>query len=59
MVSTQTFNSHWDYDASHVIIKSAVLEAVLAANIATGLTFEFYPRVYANTVNFTINVVQP
>jgi endoglucanase len=52
----QTYQSHWDFDANHVIVKSSVLKAVLAANIATGLTFEFYPRVHANSVNFTISV---
>jgi hypothetical protein len=36
-----------------------VLKAVLDANVATALTFEFYPRVHVNTVNFTVNVVQP
>ena len=50
----QTYQSHWDYDSSHVVVKSSILQAVLAANFATGLTFEFYPRVHANTVNFTI-----
>lgn len=55
----QTYQSHWDFDANHVIVKSSVLKAVLAADIATGLTFEFYPRVQGNSVNFTINVVAP
>lgn len=53
-MSTQTYQSHWDFDSSHVIVKSSVLQAVLAAKFATGLTFEFFPRVHANTVNFTI-----
>ena len=54
---TQTYQSHWDFNASHVTVKSAVLQAVLAANFATGLTFEFFPRTHANTVNFTIGPV--
>ncbi|KAH7116763.1 glycoside hydrolase superfamily [Dendryphion nanum] len=48
------YQSHWDFDSKGVIVKSSVLQKVLEANFATGLTFEFFPRVHANTVNFTI-----
>ncbi|KAF2873031.1 glycoside hydrolase superfamily [Massariosphaeria phaeospora] len=54
-----TYQSHWDFNASHVMVKSSVLQAVLAAHGAAVLTFEFYPRMRANSVNFTLDVERP
>jgi hypothetical protein len=53
----QTYNSHFDFNDTHVLIRPSVLQTVRQAGIAAALTFEFYPRVErANAVNFTVNV---
>ncbi|ORY19903.1 endoglucanase D precursor [Clohesyomyces aquaticus] len=51
-----TYNNHWDWDAGHVILKAAVLDAVRAAGKTTTFLIDFYPRVPGNSVNFTLTV---
>ncbi|KAF2656724.1 glycoside hydrolase family 5 protein [Lophiostoma macrostomum CBS 122681] len=51
-----TYNNHWDWDADHVILKSAVLDAVRSAGRSTTFGIEFYPRSLGNVVNYTVTV---
>lgn len=39
-----------------MVLKAKALQAVLAANVSTVFTFEFYPRVPDNVVNYTVAV---
>ncbi|KAF2116897.1 glycoside hydrolase superfamily [Lophiotrema nucula] len=54
-----TYQSHWDFDSGGITVKSVVLQAVLQANQTSALTFEFFPRVHRNGVNFTIGLRDP
>lgn len=51
-----TYSGQWDWDDSHVILKSAVLDAVRTAGSTTTFTFEFYPREPSNIANYTLTV---
>ncbi|CAO2657328.1 Nn.00g034540.m01.CDS01 [Neocucurbitaria sp. VM-36] len=51
-----TYGGQWDWDGSHVILKSAVLDAVRAGGKTTRFTIEFYPREEGNSVDYTITV---
>ncbi|KAF1838812.1 glycoside hydrolase [Decorospora gaudefroyi] len=51
-----TYGGQWDWDADHVIIKAAALEAVRAAGVDTTFTVEFYPREMGNWVEFRVVV---
>ncbi|KAF2192468.1 glycoside hydrolase family 5 protein [Zopfia rhizophila CBS 207.26] len=51
-----TYNGQWNWDGSHVILTSSVLDAVRSAGKTTTFTIEFYPRVPGNTVNYTLTV---
>lgn len=46
----------WDWDASNVVFKASVLDAVRAAGQTTKFTIEFYPREPGNSVEYTITV---
>jgi endoglucanase len=51
-----TYSNQWDWDAGHVIIKAAALDAVRAAGKDTTFTIEFYPRQPGNNVTYTVKV---
>jgi endoglucanase len=51
-----TYSGQWDWDATHVILRAAVLDAVRAAGKTTTFTFEFWPREPGNVANYTITV---
>lgn len=51
-----TYGNQWDWDAGHVVIKAAALDAVRAAAKDTTFTLEFYPREPGNNVTYTVKV---
>ncbi|KNG47492.1 glycoside hydrolase family 5 protein [Stemphylium lycopersici] len=51
-----TYSGQWDWDAEHVIIRAAALDAVRAAGVDTTFTLEFYPREPGNSVEYTVKV---
>ncbi|CAI9632259.1 glycoside hydrolase family 5 protein [Alternaria burnsii] len=51
-----TYDGQWNWDAGHVVIKAAALDAVRAASIDTTFTIEFYPREPGNAVEYTVTV---
>lgn len=51
-----TYGGQWDWDAEHVIIKAAALDAVRAAGVDTTFTLEFYPREPGHSVEYTVKV---
>ncbi|KAJ5146562.1 uncharacterized protein N7515_001126 [Penicillium bovifimosum] len=53
-----TYSSHYNWDASHVIITSSAISSVISAGESSVFTFEFYPRDngVVNGVNFTLTV---
>ena len=51
-----TYNSQYNWDADSVVITSSAVQAVLAAGQSAVFTFEFYPRVAGNSVNYTLTV---
>lgn len=52
----QTYSSHWDRDGAHVVLKEAAISQVISSQVPTTFTFEFYPRVAGNAVNYTLTV---
>lgn len=52
----QTYSSQWNWDANSVNITAATVAAVIAAGETTVFTFEFYPRVPGNAVNYTLTI---
>jgi endoglucanase len=53
---TQTYNSQWNFDTNNLIITAAAVNAVQALGEDVIFTFEFYPRVPGNAVNYTLTV---
>lgn len=51
-----TYSSQYNWGPSSVTITSAAVQAVLAAGQSAYFTFEFYPRVPGNAVNYTLAV---
>lgn len=51
-----SYPAQWEWDAQHVILPAAVLDAVRAADQTTTFTIEFYPRQPGNSVEYTITV---
>lgn len=51
-----TYSSHWDRDGAHVVLKEAAISQVISSQVPTTFTFEFYPRVAGNAVNYTLTV---
>ncbi|THZ39615.1 endoglucanase B [Aureobasidium pullulans] len=51
-----TYNSQWNWDTDNVIITAAAVSAVQALGQDVIFTFEFYPRVPGNSVNYTLTV---
>jgi endoglucanase len=52
----QTYNSQWNWDANNLIITAAAVNAVQALGEDVIFTFEFYPRIPGNSVNYTLTV---
>ncbi|TPX17621.1 uncharacterized protein E0L32_012066 [Thyridium curvatum] len=52
-----TYDSQWRWDKDSVILTANTVNAVIAAGKTTAFTFEFYPRVPANAVNYTLQAV--
>lgn len=52
----QTYAGQWDSDGASVKLTAATVAQMIAAGVDTVLTFEFYPRVPDNTVNYTLTV---
>ncbi|KAM0324852.1 hypothetical protein ACHAQA_007818 [Verticillium albo-atrum] len=50
-----TFNSHFFWEGSNVILRSSAITAVLNLNKAVDFVFEFYPRVAGNSVTYTLD----
>ncbi|KAI3338757.1 putative cellulase [Ustulina deusta] len=51
-----TYSGQWNWDGSDLILTAATVDAVIAAGVATTFTFDFFPRVAGNSVNYTLNV---
>ncbi|TIA42362.1 endoglucanase B [Aureobasidium pullulans] len=51
-----TYNSQWNWDTDNVIITAAAVSAVQALGQDVIFTFEFYPRVPGDSVNYTLTV---
>ncbi|KAH8834548.1 glycoside hydrolase superfamily [Flagelloscypha sp. PMI_526] len=51
-----TYNGQYNWDSSNAIITSTSVNQVLALGKATVFTFEFFPRVAGNAVNYTLTV---
>ncbi|XXH01006.1 hypothetical protein Hte_007357 [Hypoxylon texense] len=51
-----TYSGQWDRDGTHVTIKEAAVSQVISGKVSTTFTFEFYPRVAGNAVNYTLTV---
>ncbi|KAI0520838.1 putative cellulase [Xylaria bambusicola] len=51
-----TWNGQWNWDDSGVILTAATVNAVIAVGVPTTFTFDFFPRVPGNSVNYTLNV---
>ncbi|TID17047.1 putative extracellular protein [Venturia nashicola] len=50
------YNGIWNFDDSHLILTSGAANAVVSAKKSATFTFEFYPRVAGNAVNYTLTV---
>ncbi|KEY73831.1 hypothetical protein S7711_03125 [Stachybotrys chartarum IBT 7711] len=51
-----TFDGQWAYEEDVVILRAATVNQVISGGQPTTFTFEFYPRVADNTVEYTLNV---
>ncbi|KAI1073575.1 glycoside hydrolase family 5 protein [Whalleya microplaca] len=52
-----TWSGQWNWDASNLILTATTVDAVIAAGApATTFTFDFFPRVPGNSLNYTLNV---
>ncbi|KAI0836256.1 glycoside hydrolase family 5 protein [Hypoxylon sp. FL0890] len=51
-----TYSSNWDRDGAHVILKESAIAQVISSKMPTIFTFEFYPRVAGNAVNYTLTI---
>lgn len=51
----QTFDGQWSFTSENVILKAAAVDAVIEVGEKTIFTFEFYPRVEGNTVEYTLS----
>jgi endoglucanase len=51
-----TYSGQWNWDGDNLILTAATVNAVIAAGVATTFTFDFFPRVPGNSLNYTLNV---
>ncbi|KAI0394337.1 glycoside hydrolase family 5 protein [Xylariaceae sp. FL0594] len=54
-----TFSSQWNWDGDDLILTAETVDAVVEAGVETVFTFEFFPRVEGNAVNYTLTVGVP
>ncbi|KAI1842406.1 hypothetical protein JX266_011447 [Neoarthrinium moseri] len=51
-----TYSGQWDRDGASVKLMAATVAQVISGGVTTTFTFEFYPRVPGNSVNYTLTV---
>ncbi|KAI0803530.1 putative cellulase [Xylaria sp. FL0064] len=51
-----TWSGQWNWDGGNVILTAATVDAVIAAGVAMTFTFDFFPRVAGNSLNYTLSV---
>ncbi|KAI1422319.1 putative cellulase [Xylaria sp. FL1777] len=51
-----TYSGQWNWDGNNLILTAATVDAVIAAGVATTFTFDFFPRIAGNSLNYTLNV---
>lgn len=51
-----TYSGQWNWDGGDLILTATTVNAVIAAGVATTFTFDFFPRVPGNSVNYTLTV---
>ncbi|KAI1823864.1 putative cellulase [Xylaria intraflava] len=51
-----TYSGQWNWDGGNLIITATTVEAVITAGVPTVFTFDFFPRVPGNSLNYTLNV---
>ncbi|KAI1815828.1 glycoside hydrolase family 5 protein [Poronia punctata] len=51
-----TYSGQWNWDGDDLILTAATVDAVIAAGVATTFTFDFFPRVAGNSLNYTLEV---
>ncbi|QDS68114.1 hypothetical protein FKW77_010191 [Venturia effusa] len=51
-----SYNDIWSFDADNLILTKNAASAVRSAGKSTTFTFEFFPRVESNTLNYTLTV---
>ncbi|KAI1172571.1 putative cellulase [Nemania sp. FL0916] len=51
-----TYSGQWNWDGGDLIITAATIDAVTAAGVDTTFTFDFFPRVPGNSLNYTLTV---
>lgn len=54
--SNKAYNGIWNWNAGNLILTSGAVNAVVSAKKSATFTFEFYPRVAENTLNYTLTV---
>ncbi|GAP86404.1 putative endoglucanase B [Rosellinia necatrix] len=51
-----TYSGQWNWDGGNLVLTAATVNAVISAGVPTVFTFDFFPRVPGNSVNYTLNV---
>ncbi|KAI8944561.1 glycoside hydrolase family 5 protein [Xylaria longipes] len=51
-----TYSGQWNWDGGDLILTASTVDAVIAAGVATTFTFDFFPRVPGNSLNYTLTV---
>ncbi|KAF2834253.1 glycoside hydrolase family 5 protein [Patellaria atrata CBS 101060] len=52
-----TFDSHYNWDSAHLILRRSLLESVVNSGQNVTITVEGFPRVPGNEANYTLTVV--
>lgn len=52
----QTFSGQWNWLGNNLVLTATTVDAVIAAGVDTTFTFDFYPRVPGNSLNYTLTV---
>ncbi|RYP59055.1 hypothetical protein DL769_008704 [Monosporascus sp. CRB-8-3] len=51
-----TYNGQWNWLGNNLVLTAATVDAVIAAGVDTTFTFDFFPRIPGNSVNYTLTV---
>ncbi|KAI1113422.1 putative cellulase [Nemania sp. NC0429] len=51
-----TYDGQWNWAGDYLILTAATVDAVIAAGVPTTFTFDFFPRVPGNSLNYTLTV---